>query len=498
MARRSALVLSLFTVLALAPSPARAGAADAYYADDTDGIFWYLHISDSHIGAITSGPYAEDHGAVAHLQWALGEAIAVIQPVFVAMTGDLTDASYGIIPTYGPQQDEWDTYKSIYTAAGMQPNFYYDIIGNHDLYGDQNGPHYLANSLQGQTVHSWHFGWTYTTPLGDYFFWGMNNIGTYMAPFTYGIGEVTDDEYNALNAAVAAHLDARLITVFAHQPLDRPANYERVRDLLGTVGAYHVHGDTHERHERLIGAVVDDECTSLGKGDETTGQDNDNFAVVAIDHDAFVYHSGSTTNPWPFVMITAPMSADLHDGASNPYAYQPCVHGTHNPVRALVLSKDPVTSVVAQVGFLAAQAMTPVPSKPGLYQAHFDTSVLPAAFHDVTVTASRGSTTVSHTIPVEFADCTPPLPQQDAGVEAGPSDAATGSDATVAQQDGPVVPPADGPAAPDPAGEDGPDASGENGGGGGGGCRAAGGGAGGALALALLGLVGALAVRRRC
>ncbi|HEY3355814.1 MAG TPA: hypothetical protein VGQ83_21355 [Polyangia bacterium] len=491
--------LALALALAAAPGPAAAGAADAYYADDADGVFYFLHLSDSHIGAITSGPYADDHNSHDHLVWGLGEAVQVVQPVFVVMTGDLTDASWSIVPAYGPQQDEWDTYKSIVAAAGMTPTFYYDVIGNHDLYADQDGPHYLANSLQGQTHHSWHFDWTHSTSRGDYYFFAMNNIGNYMAPFTYGIGEVTDAEFNALQAGVLAHTSAPLTIVFGHQPIDRPANWQRMGDLLGQHGAYYVHGDTHERHEKLVGQVVVNEITALGKGDQTTGQDNDNFAIVAIDHDAFIYRSGTTMAPWPFVVITAPVSHDLHDGADNPYAYKPCLHSTTSPVRALVFSKDPLTGVTAQVGFTAPQAMTPVAGKPHLYETHVDTTVLSAGFHDVTVIAHVGATSNTQTIAVDWADCTPVPHQQDGGTDAGGAgDGPAQSDAAPAH-DGPA-PADDGPApTEDATGSDGGVVGAENGGGVGGGCgcRAAASGSAGGLGVALLVLALVLGSRRR-
>src|SRR5512136_1683536 len=97
----------------------------AYYASDTDKIFWFIHVSDPHIGA--SGTTDSSR-----LTWIVGTARSVIKPQFIVATGDLTDSTSGNIFGYpnGPYQAEWNEYKAILSAAGAGPDIYYDIPGN--------------------------------------------------------------------------------------------------------------------------------------------------------------------------------------------------------------------------------------------------------------------------------------------------------------------------------------------------------------------------------
>jgi MYXO-CTERM domain-containing protein len=446
--RRCSLLVAAVVILALAAvrPAALAGPQNAHYADDADGVFWFMHISDIHIGTSHLDPTLTGN-EVPHLQYALGEARTVINPAFLVATGDLTNGDGGDwgVPTSGQSQAEWDTYKSVYTGAGMTASFYYDVVGNHDEYSIScpSLHWYLDNSLQGQTVHAASFGWTHTTTFGDYFFYGFNATGDCVAPLSGGDGVIIDAEYAALVAAIDAHPNAPLSFFFAHQGIEQPQNSARVADAVGNVNGFWVHGHVHEYKEYLSagGRVVSNEVDSLGKAD------SNNLAVGAIDHDAFIYRATGTAKPWPFVVITAPVAADLRDGAvTNPYAYSVCLDRPANPVRALVFSKNPPSSVTVAVGSLAPVTMTPVTAGSSLYSGHVDTRPLATGFHDVVVTATVGADTNSHTIPVDFAVCNP-VP--DGGVDARPpaDDAApadgappVGDDAAVGP-DGPVGPP---------------------------------------------------------
>ena len=87
-----------------------------YYADDTEGIFWFLHLTDLHID--TDAPKAREH-----LEFALDEVVQVVDPIAVFATGDLVDGTILSIPTSGQDPAEWGIYATLLYDADMTPDF---------------------------------------------------------------------------------------------------------------------------------------------------------------------------------------------------------------------------------------------------------------------------------------------------------------------------------------------------------------------------------------
>ena len=422
-----AVLLAVCAALAVTPADA-AGPASAYYAADTDGIFWFMHISDLHVGAKDSfGEWSSyDPG---NYTFAVNEGVDVIQPVFLVATGDLVNGSANNIPTSGQSQSQWNTYKSIYTGASMVDSFYYDIVGNHDEYSSScpSLHWYLDNSLQGQAKDAAHFSWTHTTVLGDYFFYGLNMTGDCVAPYSAGDGTLLDGEYNAITAALDANSRSELLFVFAHQGPAQPQNSARLMDHLVQHGVFYVHGHIHEYKEYLAGntsgEIVVNEVSTTGKGD------TDNIGVGVVDHNAFIYRATSHSQPWPFVIVTAPVAAHLRDGELNPWAYDVCKDRV-NPFRALIFAQQNVGSVTVKVGALNAVPMTNVQGP--LWAAAVDTSALAAGQQTIVVSGQAGGRTDTDSVTAEFYAGPCSTPQQDAGVQ---DDAAPQQDATPPQQD---------------------------------------------------------------
>ena len=137
--------LSWFSSVALA-------AQKAYYYPNADRLFWFMIISDTHIGA--------DSTCAQNLTWAVTQARQVISPQFIVNAGDLTDSTNGGVIPNGPYQAEWDTYRQILASAGITSAFYYDMPGNHDEYNDGGLAYYRANSIQGQATGRTQPSWT--------------------------------------------------------------------------------------------------------------------------------------------------------------------------------------------------------------------------------------------------------------------------------------------------------------------------------------------------
>lgn len=429
MRRFTAASACLSLVVLSSSASAIVGPAGAHHARGTENVFWFLHVSDVHIGS----PLYGDH--TKHAQFVFDEAVSVIQPWFVTATGDLVDGAKSSIPTLGQVQSEWDGYRAVYEGAGMTPAFYFDLPGNHDGYGDVGMNFYLANSLLGRTHSRLYTAWTVEIPAGKYLFFGLNSAGNGSGSF-FEKPAFTTDEIEVLQQTLIDHDASRLAILLGHHPLSGPDNGAQVVDALQSVGGgYYLHGHVHAYEEYLAGdgAIVVNQIDSLAAKDEH------NIGVGVIDHDAFIYRATGTKDPWPLVMVTAPMGIDLRDGGDHPYAYDVCKDREDNPVRAAVFSLDAPTDVSAQVGSAPAVAMVPSASSPNLWTAEVDTTELAAGVHDVTVTATVDGQTSFHKIRARLVDgpCDPlpedppPPPVPDAGVDAEP-DSGSGGEGGVA------------------------------------------------------------------
>lgn len=194
------LVLLFFSFI-----PAKSFAVDlrnsATYSSDYNNIFWFLVISDTHIG--------DEIEYENKFKWILNNAQNTINPDFIVNTGDLVNATKGGIPPwYGldvQQKDEWFSYYNI--VKDLDPTKYYDLPGNHDRYGDTtwsdttmiglfdstDSTHYgyKINSLHGSNSNpTGQLSWTYTLPNGDtYLFITANTCDSTGVPFSeYSLG----------------------------------------------------------------------------------------------------------------------------------------------------------------------------------------------------------------------------------------------------------------------------------------------------------------------
>jgi len=208
----------------LVPAMAVGAPGQSYYHHSAGRIFWFMVISDIHIGA--DGSQDTDY-----LTWAVNEARQTIDPLFIVATGDLTDATNGGIIPDKQFSEEWEIYRHILDSAGMHAGFYYDIPGNHDHYDDESFAYYRAYSIQGRSNDSTQHSWTREFPYGKYHFLGIATAGNDGAEFSiwpwdnFGDhAELTSGEIAFLNSALANHPDAEIAFMFGHHPFEADAS----------------------------------------------------------------------------------------------------------------------------------------------------------------------------------------------------------------------------------------------------------------------------------
>ncbi len=388
----------------------------AAYTWDASKIFWFMHISDTHLGTEF---YSED----ARFRWALEEAQAVIEPLFVVNTGDLVDGSPNGVVTSGQDEGEWQLYRSILDDTGMTPDFYIDIPGNHDAYGDADLAYYLQYSLHGSTEHKLTWSMELDLGFGQYFFYGTATCGEDGARFLEH-PEITDEELQEMASELQAHDGHRLIFVFGHHPIRTPANGDQAHALLEQHKAFYFHGHVHEYKSYLDGQVCTYEVGSLGK------QTTRNLAVVAVDNDAVSYAATDSDNPWPLVVVTAPVASRFTNGDPNPYAYEVCNTAAAVPVRALVFDVNTISAVTVSAGATQDGALVQDAANPHLWTGSFDPRGLGVGEAELTLTA-YGSEPRTVIVPFRVGTDACPAPPGDAG----PSEDA-GGDAGIPEDGG--------------------------------------------------------------
>ena len=99
------LQMSLLLIFLL-PASAVGTPGQSYYHHSSDRLFWFMIISDIHVGA--NGRQDTDY-----LTWAVTEARNTIDPLFIVATGDLTDSTNGGDIPDGPYAEEWAAHRGI-------------------------------------------------------------------------------------------------------------------------------------------------------------------------------------------------------------------------------------------------------------------------------------------------------------------------------------------------------------------------------------------------
>jgi hypothetical protein len=385
----------------------------AYYSASTDHVFWFVQVSDLHIGA--RGSQDSDN-----LAWLLGPARTAIAPAFIVASGDLTDSTNGNffgLPN-GPYQAEWDEYKSILHSAGADDrDFFYDIPGNHDAYNDKTFAYYRANSVQGQATGGMQVSWTKSFPFGDYHFLGVNTADNTGAPFSISwpwgdYAGLDNTELAFIDNDLRTNIGANLTFIFGHHPVTATGNsqdtylyygYQQFIQDLGNGGSsVYGYGHTHVASETVFDGdaytgqmpgygVHYDNIASLGKSSSSQ------LRVIAVDCDG-VSSAEVTVGTWPVVLITAPV--DAYTGSvPNPYAYTVPASAT-NPIRALVFDPNTVSSVSFRVDGATWTTMQRVTGNTRFWSGTWDASHAATGEHTIEVRAV-GSATRSSVITVK-------------------------------------------------------------------------------------------------
>ena len=404
------------TCMILGSVPAWAGdPVSAAYCQDNDRIFWFITITDTHIG--TSGSQDTNN-----LSWVVHEGKSVVNPSFIVLAGDITDSTDGNffgLPD-GPHQSEWNEYLATLdiSQTGINAGNFFDIPGNHDAYSDADFSYYLNNSVQGQATNQTQASWTREFSYGKYHFLGVNTSANdgqaFSLSFPYGDYAGLDlTELAYIGSELALHSDAELTLVFGHHPMEDTGYSDDTWLFYGApefaallegygVSSY-TYGHTHRFSEvfftqgieygiatpyTITPGVFYININSLGKSS------NNHFNVTAVDCNGISMKT-QAIGTWPVVMITTPMDSNLGKNA-HPLLGYTVPNSTGNPLRALLF--DPNTSGCTAAYRIDSSTtwhpMSRVVTNSNLWEASWDSSGLNEGEHSIEVRATGSEGTV--------------------------------------------------------------------------------------------------------
>ncbi len=391
MEARNSLICGAGILAILLAAPAL--AIDPYgarYLEDHDELFWFLQISDTHVGEnLLYGTQDTDN-----LDALVGETVDTVLPEFVVLTGDIVDATNGWLWPTWQYQDEWDEYRSVIDGWGMDITFFHDVAGNHDAYTDPGMTYYLANSLTGQAHGAWHEAWTHGFAYGEYLFIGLNTADTDGSMPGLESQGLDTDELVFLEDSLINYGSANLAFVFTHYPL---SYFDYGDGEMTTLLEDHqvsawANGHIHNHGVMWQDATLHFNLDTLGRSE------TENLGLFAVDHDGVAVRAVDF-GAWPYVLVTSPTDTSL--GGTNPYAYPISVNQTANPVRALVFDTQAIAMVEFEVD--GADDFPMVEVAPSVWQGEWDCAALTPGMHQLTVWATSLTGTSSHTIEVEVA-----------------------------------------------------------------------------------------------
>ncbi len=391
----------LLTLLVFALPVRAADPSLATYSADGSRLLWLLQLTDSHIDTFLNG------GEEDRLRWAVSDGVATVQPDFVVLTGDVTDGTNGLLYS-GANDAEWQLYRSIVDPAGLNdPDYFFDLPGNHDAYGDDGLALYRKYSVQGSATGRTQAEWRLDRPWGSTCFVAVATAqeegkGWPADPTLLSPAELAETE-----TFLAGNPDCRVTLAFGHHDAREVGGGDGFRALCQAHGIGHyVHGHEHDYQASYDG------LSPLVLRTDSLGQGGDHqLTVLAVDHDTVSWESVGANDPWPLIVVTAPARGRFQTGSSwgNPeyldLPYAPPVPRAceQAPVRVLIFDPQAIASAAFRLDDGPWHDLTQRQDVPAAWRGRFDATALAAGWHTLTVKAA-GSKERAFDVQVRLVD----------------------------------------------------------------------------------------------
>lgn len=312
---------------------ATASAAEpnnARYSRDGSRLAWYIQISDTHVDSVIP-TWTE---SVPRLNWVLTDVVSSVQPDFIVVTGDLTDGTDGLIYG-GPYDDEWQLYRSTVLDTGISaPDYYFDLPGNHDTYGDEDVTRFQMWSIQGPYNQSTQTGWRIDRPWGSLCFYALATATNNGKPWPADDAQLVAEELAQFEDFTLGNDACLQWVVFGHHDYAGVEGSDGFRSIAAEAGIVrYAHGHNHSYMTTIGGdGILRLRIDSLGHGTK------DNVVVHAFDDESYAFEPASSSDPWPMAVVTAPVRGR---GEGGDFPASPAVPTTCDSAPIRVLAFDP-------------------------------------------------------------------------------------------------------------------------------------------------------------
>src|SRR5271157_4136882 len=299
-------------------------------------IFYWVQVSDIHIDM------SKDLDRLGYFDQFCSDINATIKPAFVVSTGDNVDAhEQTIFDFYSQDVREYQAFNATLAKYNFTSNFWFAVIGNHEIYDQGLNRTLFAEYLRNQTQYAVDF----TTGFGTYRFVMLDSTQKYGLQNPLNLfGDFQADKLDNLEALLNyGSASARNQTILIeHQPTNEISSEvshdgKSFQDLIAASKAQylfdgHLHdGYYYDNH----GDFTEAECTDF--------KDDHGYRICAFDDDIASF-SEQTLGKFPAICVTSPTDARFYN-ANMPLGRE----AQHNEIRALLFDNTTITSAYAVV-----------------------------------------------------------------------------------------------------------------------------------------------------
>lgn len=358
-------------------------------------IFWFLQISDTQMiwtkwGTNERRPLSDSR--VIKMRTFLNTTQKIIAPLFIVNTGDLVDSAYEsyFYRTQGQKIVEWEYYNETMQEFGMNSTYYFDMIGNHDIYRNPGFTYFLNYSVSGSAFKTDQYMFTAALGFGNYSFYTLSTPEDNGLEFPFALGGVlSTSELDWFQGKLEKyHQLTNRTFAFGHHPIDeiysqKTSTGKSFEDLLAYYNVdMYLFGHGHENKFDQFGATVAYETAKIDEDEGT-------YRIIAVDNDG-IATTEQAGNLWPAGLITAP--TDTRNTRTEEDMQR---NAALTKIRALAWDPSAVQSVECR--FDKREQWIPMNHVEGpLYESDFDSSLKDGKQHiiEIRITNFEGKQTI--------------------------------------------------------------------------------------------------------